>query len=378
MNMPAEGFTREPEGVGPENPVPMAKDIGLARPVTMAKVARAADCSQGAISSLLNDRDYGIRVSPKTREIILKTCRDLGYIPNDLRAFVRIYPEQGETCLMVSSKVPRGLENPFVARLAASLMAHAPTQPSGIGVIVYDNARPYTLDDDLPSPIKNGTASRILFVGAGNESLSRMICDRRLPGIVLGHSSQTPGTASVLPDYTAAARLALGLLLKHGHRHLGVVIGQFSDPEPRLAEMSHAIASIAGEIGIRIEPENVFHGNLNFEAGVAAVNTMNNHVSRPTALLCMSEPAAAGAVAAAHLHGIRLPEDLSIIAYADHAGPLDSCLPLTAVVLQLDEVASVATKEMDRQFREGIPTTALKIVIPVELIERSTCGPAKS
>jgi DNA-binding LacI/PurR family transcriptional regulator len=56
---------------------------------------------------------------------------------------------------------------------------------------------------------------------------------------------------------------------------------------------------------------------------------------------------------------------------------LDSCIPLTAVVLPVDEMASAAVREADRQLTEGIPTTATKIVIPVQLIERGTCGPAK-
>ena len=70
----------------------------------MATIAKLAGVSQGAISSLLNDRDYGIRVSDKTRDRVFKVCRDLGYVPNDLRAEVRMYPETGDTCLLVSDK----------------------------------------------------------------------------------------------------------------------------------------------------------------------------------------------------------------------------------------------------------------------------------
>src|SRR5579864_6108364 len=73
--------------------------------ITMAMIAKAAGVSQGAISSLLNDRDYGIRVSIKTRERVFKVCRELGYIPNDLRAVVRMYPELGDLCLLVSSSI---------------------------------------------------------------------------------------------------------------------------------------------------------------------------------------------------------------------------------------------------------------------------------
>jgi len=377
MNMPTEGLTRGSEGVGPQNPDSMTKGVGAAKVVTMATVARVAGCSQGAISSLLNDRDYGIRVGLKTRERIFKTCRDLGYIPNDLRAFVRIYPEQGETCLLVSDKVCRGLENPFVARLAAAVMAHAPQQPASIGLVVYNETREYKAGTELPSPIKNGTASRILCVGTENESIGRVIHERGLPGIVLGHSAQTPGTASILPDYTSAARLALSLLVGQGHRQVGIVSGPFGDPEPRHAEMSHAIASVAHEMGLTIEAGNVFHGSLTFEAGVAAGTSMRAHASAPTALLCMTETAAIGVLASAHLHGIRVPEELSVIAFVDHAGMLDACIPLTAVILPVDEIATAAVKEADRQLLEGIPATARKILIPVRLIERATCGPAK-
>src|SRR5579862_3795393 len=79
------------------------------KPATMATIAKAAGVSQGAISSLLNDRDYGIRVSEKTRERVFKVCRDLGYIPNDLRAVVRMYPELGDFCLLISTAIEGGL-----------------------------------------------------------------------------------------------------------------------------------------------------------------------------------------------------------------------------------------------------------------------------
>src|SRR5215218_4153299 len=90
--------------------------------MTMAQIAKAAGVSQGAISSLLNDRDYGIRVSEKTRERVFKVCRELGYVPNDLRAVVRMYPELGDVCLLVSTKIAGGLANSFVSKVAGATM----------------------------------------------------------------------------------------------------------------------------------------------------------------------------------------------------------------------------------------------------------------
>src|SRR5215210_7576710 len=85
--------------------------------ITMADIAKAAGVSQGAISSLLNDRDYGIRVSEKTRERVFKVCREMGYIPNDLRAVVRMYPERGELCMLAGRDIPNVVTDPFYSRV---------------------------------------------------------------------------------------------------------------------------------------------------------------------------------------------------------------------------------------------------------------------
>jgi len=377
MSVPTEGFTTDSGGVEPHKTGSISKGNGLAKAVTMAGVARVAGISQGAISSLLNDRDYGIRVSPKTRERVFKICRDLGYVPNDLRAFVRIYPELGETCLLVSDKILGGIANPFVARLAASVMAHIPRQPASISVILYDESHDYSNHADLPSPLQHGTASKILCIGAGNEGICRVIHERNLPAILLGHTAQSVGTTSVVPDYGSATRLALGLLVRHGHRNVGIVSGPFGSRDPRLAEMNRAISDAAGQFGLVIEAENFFAGNLNFEAGVAALNHMFALPSAPTALLCLSESAAVGVLAAAHMRGIQVPSQLSVVTFADHGDAVDACIPMSAVVLSVDELASIAVKEADRQIREGIPADAAKITVGVRLIERDTCGPAK-
>src|SRR6266550_4279715 len=100
---PGDGDSRSPRHLG-----------DLHKTITMAQIARAAGVSQGAISSLLNDRDYGIRVSEKTRERVFKVCREMGYIPNDLRAVVRMYPELGDFCVLLSTAVEGGLFDPFV------------------------------------------------------------------------------------------------------------------------------------------------------------------------------------------------------------------------------------------------------------------------
>src|SRR5438067_9153122 len=121
-------FPNKDEGMGETAPVRQDASALQARvdkhhkAITMADIAKAAGVSQGAISSLLNDRDYGIRVSDKTRERVFKVCREMGYVPNDLRAVVRMYPERGEVCMLASKDIPSVITHPSFSRVLAGAM----------------------------------------------------------------------------------------------------------------------------------------------------------------------------------------------------------------------------------------------------------------
>src|SRR5215218_9295075 len=82
MNVSTDGEVPPGSGGGGGSRVPRQLS-DLQKTITMAQIAKAAGVSQGAISSLLNDRDYGIRVSEKTRERVFRVCREMGYMPND-------------------------------------------------------------------------------------------------------------------------------------------------------------------------------------------------------------------------------------------------------------------------------------------------------
>src|SRR5580765_8205083 len=150
MSLPNEGESSAP-GEAPMGDTRFPRKIGdLHKTITMAQIAKAAGVSQGAISSLLNDRDYGIRVSEKTRERVFKVCREMGYIPNDLRAVVRMYPELGDYCLMLSTAIEGGLRDPFTHRLTSAALAAVPEPSHPLSLAVYEEDRDYGAAQDLP------------------------------------------------------------------------------------------------------------------------------------------------------------------------------------------------------------------------------------
>lgn len=375
MNLPTEAAASTSGGAIPD-PRLAKNNGGPLKPITMAAIARAAGVSQGAISSLLNDRDYGIRVSDKTRERVFKVCRELGYVPNDLRAVVRMYPEQGDLCLLLPARASGGLSHPFTSRIACAAMTAG--KQGNLAIAYYEEGRDYSPDSEvLPPPILNGTASKFLCLGVANASLCRIAQRRGHPFILLGHETQLAGSTSVLPDYAGAARLALGHLVKHGHRNVAIVGGPFGSPEPRLAEVNRAIGIAAQELGLHIEAQNIFQGDLTFCAGVAALDTLIARSPAPTAVFCLSEQSACGLVSRAHAVGRSIPGDLSVIALADDVEAPASCMAISTVAMPLDELATAAVQEAIRQIRAGVPGEAQKIVLAVKIFERESCGPAR-
>lgn len=349
----------------------------MQKTITMATIAKAAGVSQGAISSLLNDRDYGIRVSEKTRERVFKTCRELGYIPNDLRAVVRIYPEMGDTCLFLSSKVKGGMANTFAARIAGGIINTVTTPKQNLAVSMYDETRDYSNENDkLPPPLSNGTASKFIFVGSPSPSLQKVCIRRSYPVFQIGCESSIPGVTSIIADYESAARIALSHLLEFGHKNIAIVGGPFGSPDPCHAELNRAIGMAAYELGIHIAPQNIFQGNLSFEAGFAALGDALSKTPAPTALFCLSEAAGCGVLTAALTKGIKVPSELSIIALAEHADTPAVVPQLSTVALPTEELGILAAQEAERLIRGALPLEARKIIQPVKLLQRSTSGTA--
>src|SRR4051812_7344268 len=154
----------------------------LQKAITMAQIAKAAGVSQGAISSLLNDRDYGIRVSEKTREKVFKTCREMGYMPNDLRAVVRMYPEHGELCFLAAIELGDVIANPFYSRVISGAMNAMEDVSHPLNLARFRFSEDFSIAPEaLPHPVKWGTASKFLYAGPVNSSLIQAITRRGFP-----------------------------------------------------------------------------------------------------------------------------------------------------------------------------------------------------
>ena len=379
MNLPNDGeppkrdATASGTGAGPK------KFEELHRAITMAQIAKAADVSQGAISSMLNDRNYGIRVSEKTRAHVFRVCRQMGYIPNDLRALVRMYPELGGYSLLIASDIPGGLRSPLVTRLAAAAMGALPDPAQALCVGHYDPAVDYHAEGAvLPHSVSTFVYSKFLLVGQPNLSLIETLTRRGLPIMSFGYEVALPGVVSFVPDYALASNLAIGHLGKLGHRHLGIVSGPFGSLDAKVLDFNRGVRLACEALHLPLDAQHIIYGDLSEDAGRTALDEMLARSPQPTAIFCMSDSAALGLIERAQAHGIAVPETLSVIGCGDDPGAQMTHPQLTTVRLPAEEMAEQAIREIDHMVNEPLPAVPRKIVPPLSLVERQSCAAQKT
>jgi LacI family transcriptional regulator len=364
-----------------EEPFKLPKPGDYHKTITMATIAKAAGVSQGAISSLLNDRDYGIRVSEKTRDRVFKVCRDLGYIPNDLRAVVRMYPEMGDLCVLASSDIADPARHPHYSRVISATLGAIAAPTHQVTIARFDIDVDYIAKPELlPQPVQSGTVSKFLLVGTPNPSLCKAIVSRGFPVSVLGREVSQPGVTSILPDYAEASRIAIEYLFGLGHKHVAIFSGPFGAAEHSVIELNRGVRTAYDKVGVSIEAQNIIYGDLTFKSGFNAAETLLSRQPRPTAFFCLNDGPAAGVVTSAQLRGLKIPSDLSVLGCSNDT-LLDYIHPaLTTIHLPAEEMALEGIKEVLRRIKD--PETGLaeskKIVLPVRLIERESCGAPKA
>ncbi|MFA6287319.1 MAG: LacI family DNA-binding transcriptional regulator [Opitutaceae bacterium] len=366
------------------DPSPVRGDsTGKARAVKVTTIARLAGVSPGAVSSLLTSADGRGRVSPRTRALILKTCRDLGYQPKDPRALNLIYPEFGGYCFLLPKSVDN-VRTSYYSYLFSGVVEALADRAGQITFCQFDDAVDYHAHPEaLPAPLRNGTATKFLCAGQANLSLLEAIQANNARAVYLGQYQPLQGMVSVVPDYVTGTRLMLTHLIGLGHRRIAFSLGPLGANSYNILEQRRTIETVLAEHGIELPPDYGFFGVLGTQGGVTAIDNIMRCAERPTALYCFNDSAAAGAISRAHQLGLRVPEDISITGFDDV--PLAASLhpPLTTVHVPIAEIGRTGVRELqailELDEEDAVKSAPRKVVIPTSLVVRnSTAAPAKA
>jgi LacI family transcriptional regulator len=332
--------------------------------VTIREVADEAGVSIATVSRVLNGRDD---VAPETRELVGRIIQERGYSANrGARAL-----SAGRTGL-VGVVVPLVYPVYFSAILSGATEAlqehdlRAVLSPTG-----HQHDREVTLLDRLMHGLTDGAL--IVLPEESSEELERLVDAGYRLVVIDPLMPLDDRIASVSAAHTSGADQAMKHLLGLGHRRIAIITGPrgWVATEDRRRGYHAALASA----GILPDPALEVESNFEIDGGEQAAFQLLDMTEPPTAIFAFNDNHAIGAIKAARIRGLRVPEDLSIVGFDDVEHATIVTPMLTTVRQPLAEMGRTAVSLLMRLLdRHSLET--LHVELATRLVVRESSGPA--
>jgi len=161
------------------------------------------------------------------------------------------------------------------------------------------------------------------------------------------------------------------LMLSLGHKNIAVISG----PEQSTITQDRLFGHInsLNDAGITFKTENVAYGDYSIQSGAKAAEKLLNMSPSPTAIFCMNDEMAIGAIHYAKKKRLSVPDDISIsgfdnISFAEYSDP-----PLTTISQPAEEFGSFAMSMLFDVMKGNELEEKYKL-LPFELIKRKSTG----
>lgn len=332
-------------------------------------VARLADVDPSTASRVLRE-DPSQQVRPETRERILAAARDLRYRPNALARGLRT--RRTDTFGLI---IP-SLDNLGFADVTHGIQAAA-AAAGRLVMVVEAEAVAGAVHGAYQRLIGDGRLDGLIVAFASiDDDLVAQLVERDIP-LVLVNRRTNRVHGSVVVNDERGSELAVEHLLELGHRRVGF-LGIDADTDTARRRLGGYRAAMAAA-GLRVEPGWVRTGPPTEDGGRRAVRDMlvATDDQPPTGYFVASLMSAIGALAELASHGIRVPDDASLVAFNDHPFAAHTAPPLTTVrmpnVRMGEEAVGMLLAAM-----AGEPARDLVIDDPPELIVRASTAPPKA
>ena len=293
--------------------------------MTIKDIARLSGVGVATVSRVLNDHPD---VSDETRRKVMAVVSEHGFQPNTNAKHLK---QQASSSIAI---VVKGTQNMLFAALVEQLQA-----------LLRDAGRDaaiYYLDEDADEVAFACQLSRerrpmgIFFLGGDRKLFRAEFQDITVPCVLLTNGAADLGfdnLSSITTDDREASRQAVHFLASQGHRHIGMLGGNWSCFQIGYNRFQGCVQACE-ELGIPFDGERQCEAcRYSLSDGYAAAMRLLERCPELTAIFAVSDVTAMGAIRALRDLGRRVPEDMSVMGY-DGIVMADYFLPRLTTVRQ--------------------------------------------
>ena len=273
--------------------------------MTIKDLARLSGYSLGTVSRVLNNQP---NVSQRARDAIMAVVEAEGF---ELNANAKNLKQQQSNSILA---IVKGRANELFSMLVEQIQAQMEGNP-------YPLLLHYIDEDEnevrhAMQLCREKKPQGILFLGGDGDNFAADFGAIRVPSVLVTNTAETLGFAnlsSVTTDDAAAARCAVTFLLEKGHRELAIIGGCYA--RSQISYLRYLGCKQALRDFGRGEPFVYESTRFSFEDGYASMERILARRGGITAVFAMADVLAIGAVRCIRDHGLRVPEDISVIGF---------------------------------------------------------------
>lgn len=309
---------------------------------TIQDIARMSGYSIGTVSRVINGRDG---VSEKAKERIEEVIREQDYQPNSNARMLR------QSVSSEISIVVRGISSIFLQSILEKIQLRLHEHGESANVHFIRET-----EDEVAAAaqvLQRVKSKGLIFLGGNVQTFRDEFAAINVPCVLITANAEGLGydnLSSFSTDDAEAAGCAVRMLVKEGHRRVGILGGYPGDaegtqPDSPIALRIRGAVEELEKCGIAFDLARDYEGCASSgEEGYQAAKSLLLRTPDLTSIFAISDALALGAVRALRDMGIRVPEDISVVGF-DGVVYTKYSIPRLATIQQ--DIEMLARKGVD-------------------------------
>ncbi len=329
------------------------------QPVSLKTLAEHLGLSPATVSFVLNNAPNR-SIPEATRERVRAAAQQFNYQPSMVARLLQ--GKRSQTIGILLPELGEGYHAQVLAGAADVLMRE------GYFFFTAHHRHRKDLVDEYPRLLAQRGVEGILAID------THLVSAPSSPTVTVAGHKVLSGVSNIVIDHDRAAELALGHLVREGHRKIVFMRGTAvsSDSHSRW----RALVRVARQLGIAVPESHIIRLEKDVntpELGYPVVAELLTRHRDFTAVLCFNDISAIGCVRALHDGGLQVPSDVSVIGFDDIQAASFYVPSLTTIRQPLTHMGASAATLLLSKLR-GEHTDAV-IKIEPELILRESTAP---
>lgn len=332
---------------------------------TLKDIAAETGISVSTISRVLN-RDETISVTPQTQQKIFDAAKRLGYAPSRGRARAENSGAIRKMGIAQMFEMQQVLEDPYYLYMKTALEQVCFAKGIETTNLFRDERGEFVCQGD-------SALDGIFAIGSFTPQEIRSFEKYTKRVVFVDSAPDDERYFATVPNFHLGLRQALRRFLEAGHRRIGFIGSHYTLQEThdlKLDSRLYYFRNILQDHGLYNE-QYVLDSEMNSANGYEVFSrALDRWEIPPTALFISSDAIAHGVLRALETRSLRVPQDISLIAFNDTPLSQNSTPPLSSVRVLQHELAVAALAAMEL-CGSGVQYP-FKTVVPCVYIERES------